>query len=64
MKWGLLYRIAATLAEQRLVLYFAKIDTHLDQVADVFYISEQDGSKLTDPNRQREIRAALLDVVS
>lgn len=60
---GLLYRIAATLAEHRLVLYFAKIDTHLDQVADVFYISEQDGSKLTDPDRQRQIRDALLDVV-
>ncbi len=60
---GLLYRIAATLAEQRLVLYFAKIDTHLDQVADVFYISEQDGSKLMDPDRQRQIREALLDVV-
>ena len=61
---GLLYRIAATLAEKRLVLYFAKIDTHLDQVADVFYITEQDGSKLTDPNRQREVRDALFDVVS
>ncbi len=61
---GLLYRIAATLAEKRLVLYFAKIDTHLDQVADVFYITEQDGSKLTDPERQREVRDALFDVVS
>ena len=61
---GLLYRIAATLAEKRVVLHFAKIDTHLDQVADVFYVSEQDGSKLTDPKRQREIRDALLDVAS
>ncbi len=57
---GLLYRIAACLAEQRLVLHFAKIDTHLDQVADVFYVSELDGSRITDLERQHEIRAALL----
>jgi [protein-PII] uridylyltransferase len=61
---GLLYRIAATLAEKRVVLYFAKIDTHLDQVADVFYVSEEDGSKLTDPRRQREIREALLETTA
>ncbi len=58
---GLLYRIAKTLAEKRVVLHFAKIDTHLDQVADVFYVSEQDGSKLIDAKRQREIREALLE---
>ena len=57
---GLLYRLASVLAEQRLVLYFAKIDTHLDQVADVFYVTEQDGSKVLDSNRQLEIREALL----
>ncbi len=60
---GLLYRIASALAEKRLVLSFAKIDTHLDQVADVFYVSELDGSKVTDPHRQSEIRAALLSAV-
>ena len=58
---GLLYRIASTLAEHRLVLAFAKIDTHLDQVADVFYVTEQNGDKLTDPQRQADLRAALLD---
>ena len=40
---GLLYRVAAALADLRIVLHFAKIDTHLDQTADVFYVSEQDG---------------------
>ncbi len=59
---GLLYRIAATLAENQVVLHFAKIDTHLDQVADVFYVSELDGSKLTDSERRRQIREALLSV--
>jgi [protein-PII] uridylyltransferase len=61
---GLLYRIAATLAENRVVLHFAKIDTHLDQVADVFYVSEPDGSKLIDPERRRQIREALLAVAN
>jgi [protein-PII] uridylyltransferase len=59
---GLLYRIASTLAEKQVVLHFAKIDTHLDQVADVFYISEKDGSKLIDAQRQREVRDALLNI--
>ncbi len=57
---GLLYRIADAFAAQNAVLHFAKIDTHLDQVADVFYVSELDGSRITDSERQREIREALL----
>ncbi|MFK8111559.1 MAG: [protein-PII] uridylyltransferase [Rubripirellula sp.] len=57
---GLLYRIAGTLAAEELVLYFAKIDTHLDQVADVFYVTEKDGSRVTNPDRQQQIREALL----
>jgi hypothetical protein len=34
----------------------------LDQVADVFYVSELDGSKLIDSERRRQIREALLSV--
>ncbi len=59
---GLLARIAEALAGEGLVLTFAKIDTHLDQVADVFYMCEQDGSKLLDPIRQEQVRQALLAV--
>jgi [protein-PII] uridylyltransferase len=61
---GLLYRIAATLAKMNVVLHFAKIDTHLDQVADVFYVSEPDGSKFTNPERRAEIRNELLSMSS
>jgi [protein-PII] uridylyltransferase len=61
---GLLHRIATALAEQRVVLHFAKIDTHLDQVADVFYVSETDGSKLLDGHRQHQVREALLSSIS
>ncbi len=61
---GLLYRIAASLAENQVVLHFAKIDTHLDQVADVFYVSEPDGAKITDPQRRRQIRESLLGITA
>ena len=61
---GLLYRIAATLAKMNVVLHFAKIDTHLDQVADVFYVSEPDGSKFTNSERRAEIRNELLSIHS
>lgn len=61
---GLLHRIASTLAEHRVVLHFAKIDTHLDQIADVFYVSELDGKKLVETQRCNEIRDALLEAVS
>ncbi len=59
---GLLYRVAAALAGLQIVLHFAKIDTHLDQTADVFYVSEQDGQQIRDPQRQNQIRDALLKV--
>ena len=59
---GLLYRIAATLSENDVVLHFAKIDTHLDQVADVFYLTDSDGSKLVDEQRKTDIRDALLQI--
>ena len=61
---GLLARTTRSIAEQRLVLQFAKIDTHLDQVADVFYVTEADGSQLTDPQRQDAVRRSILDSVS
>ncbi len=42
---GLLYWLARTLHDLRLVIRFAKIGTHLDQVVDVFYVTERDGQK-------------------
>ncbi len=61
---GLLYRIASTLSQKRVVLHFAKIDTHLDQIADVFYVSETDGTKLVDERRREEVRDALMEAIS
>ena len=61
---GLLYRIATVLSELRIVIHFAKIDTHLDQIADVFYVTEEDGRQLADSRRQNAVRDALLAVIA
>ena len=37
----------------------AKIATHLDQVVDVFYVTEQ-GGKLDGPERPKEVQSTLL----
>jgi [protein-PII] uridylyltransferase len=61
---GLLARVAAVLANLKVVLHFAKIDTHLDQAVDVFYVSELDDSKIISAERLQQIRAELLEAVN
>ncbi len=39
---------------------FAKIGTYLDQVVDVFYVTEQNGTKLEDEQRRKEVRGRVL----
>jgi [protein-PII] uridylyltransferase len=60
---GLLYRLARALHDAGLVIRFAKIGTHLDQVVDVFYVTERDGQKPRSEERLAEIRAALIAVI-
>jgi [protein-PII] uridylyltransferase len=60
---GLLYDISKSLFDAKLVLHFAKISTHLDQVVDVFYVSELDGSKVSIPTRLYTLRQSLLRAV-
>jgi [protein-PII] uridylyltransferase len=61
---GLLYRLARALHDLRLVIHFAKIGTYLDQVVDVFYVTERDGTKPACEQRLAEIRDALTAVIS
>jgi [protein-PII] uridylyltransferase len=56
---GLLYRIARALHELQVSVDLAKISTNFDQVVDVFYLLDQDGSKIVDPARLEEIRTRL-----
>jgi [protein-PII] uridylyltransferase len=61
---GLLYRLARALHDAGLVIRFAKIGTYLDQVVDVFYVTERDGRKSLVDERLAEIRAALTAVIT
>lgn len=60
---GLLYRLARALHDLRLLIRFAKIGTYLDQVVDVFYVTERDGQKPSTEERHEEIRAALMRIL-
>ncbi len=60
---GLLYELASALHDLRLIIQFASIATNLDQVVDVFYVSERDRSKPQGADRLEEIRRRLLAVI-
>ena len=56
---GLLYTISRTLFELGLSVGVAKIGTHLDQVVDVFYVTDSEQRKIVDPIRLKEIAQRL-----
>jgi [protein-PII] uridylyltransferase len=63
-RMGLLYAIARSLFELGLSVCKAKIGTHLDQVVDVFYVTDQSsGAKVTDDERLTEIRRRLMAAI-
>jgi [protein-PII] uridylyltransferase len=62
-RMGLLYTIARTLFELGLSVSLAKIGTYLDQVVDVFYVTDQQGRKIHDENWLHHIRQTLLSAI-
>jgi [protein-PII] uridylyltransferase len=58
---GLLFTITHTLFELGMKIHLARISTNADQALDVFYISDSEGNKVTDLERMRSIKAALLE---
>ena len=62
-RMGLLYTIARTLFELGLSVSLAKIGTYLDQVVDVFYVTDHAGRKIDDEARLEQIRARLLEAI-
>lgn len=62
-RMGLLYDVSKVLFEMQLVLHFAKISTHLDQVVDVFYVSDIDNRKIEESTALYLIRQRLLQAV-
>ncbi|MEM8943572.1 MAG: [protein-PII] uridylyltransferase [Planctomycetota bacterium] len=60
---GLLYKIARKLHDLKLVISHAKIGTYLDQVVDVFYVTDRARAKVVDQDRLDELREELLEVI-
>ena len=56
---GLLCDIAKAMLGLGLRIQLAKIATYGDQVADVFYVREEAGGKISGAERVREVRRAL-----
>jgi len=52
---GLLYAISRAIFELQLEVYYAKVGTFLDQVVDVFYVTDGEGAKIYDPDQLRKI---------
>jgi [protein-PII] uridylyltransferase len=46
-----------------LTIHVAKINTEGTRVADVFYVTEIDGSRLMGADRKRQVRDALLSAL-
>jgi [protein-PII] uridylyltransferase len=59
---GLLYSITHTLAEVGLNVVMSRVSTRASRVKDAFYVTEG-GHRILDPDRQEEIRHALLHAV-
>ncbi len=60
---GLLYAVTRTLFELGCSVWRAKIATYLDQVLNVFYVTDQDNDKIEDQGRLDTIRLRLLEVI-
>ncbi len=58
---GLLFAITNALFELGMKIHVARISTNADQALDVFYISDLEGNKVSDLERMRSIRAALVE---
>ncbi len=57
---GILYDLAHTLFGLNLDIRLAKIATHADQIADIFYVCDFDGRKVDDPDRISRITREIL----
>jgi [protein-PII] uridylyltransferase len=56
---GVLFAITYALHRLGLSIHIAKISTNVDQVADVFYVTDESGAKIYDEERLEGIRRHL-----
>src|SRR5207245_4582624 len=57
---GLLFTITNTLYHLWLEIHVAKITTMVEQVLDVFYVTDHEGRKIEDPARLETVRQELM----
>jgi [protein-PII] uridylyltransferase len=58
---GVLFKITYALHQLGLSIHVAKISTNVDQAADVFYITDENGQKIQEPVRLQAIRLSLYE---
>jgi [protein-PII] uridylyltransferase len=56
---GLLYVMTNAIFQLGLSIHAARISTRLDQVADVFYVTDQRGKKLDDHDQLERLRTGV-----
>lgn len=61
---GFLYRVTSAIADLGLSIATAHVTTYGAQVADVFYVKDAFGMKITHEARLKQVRDALLKVIS
>jgi [protein-PII] uridylyltransferase len=61
---GVLFAITHGLHRLGLSIHVAKISTNVDQVADVFYVTDQFGAKVQDAYRVETLRQSLLQTLA
>ena len=60
---GLLFALAYCMHRLGLTIWSSKINTEGHQVADVFYVTDADGKKLTDPSQVKLVRDRIVAAV-
>ena len=61
---GVLFRITYSLHQLGLSIHVAKISTNVDQVADVFYVTDQSGAKLSNSEDLESVRVFLHETLA
>ncbi len=61
---GLLFRCARAISEHQFDITFARIGTERHMAIDTFYIVDVSSEPVSDPNRLKQLRDALLEIVT
>lgn len=61
---GLLFRCARTISEHQFDITFARIGTERHMAIDTFYIVDVSHAEVSDPNRLKQLRDSLIEIVT